>query len=262
MTDDKISKAGKTTPPHKVLVVKSILLAAISMLAVLQLYLPSVVSAQAVTPAPALGLPSPDNDVLPTAVAVSVHGKCELSADGITFAELEKGPILEQGAFIRTSDDSRADLFFRRTGTTVRLQASTEMKIEKMTVTIKDGVPAELTLLDLRTGRIFTFVRSAVAGSILEIRNAAGRSVVEGSGIGRYIITADGTHVSAKGSIIPLKVICEDGVTIIGPGEQFARKEGKMLSAHTSSWVKDMIELDEIQAAGEGLAPDAAMPKP
>ena len=74
-----------------------------------------------------------------------------------------------------------------------------------MTVTMKDGLPIVHTLLDLRAGRIFTVVRSAVAGSTLEIRNAAGRSVVEGSGIGRYIITADGTHVSAKAPSSPLR---------------------------------------------------------
>src|SRR5208283_6226892 len=101
-----------------------------------------------------------------------------------------------QGAIIRTGENARADLFFRRTGTTVRLQAGTEIKLEEMAATVKNGIPSEHTLLDLRAGRIFTVVRSKVAGNIMEIRNAAGRSVVEGSGIGRYIITADGTHVS------------------------------------------------------------------
>jgi len=59
-----------------------------------------------------------------------------------------------------------------------------------MTLTMKNGLPVVYTLLDLRTGRIFTVVRSKVADNTMEIRNAAGRSVVEGSGIGRYIITA------------------------------------------------------------------------
>jgi hypothetical protein len=105
--------------------------------------------------------------------------------------------------------------------------------------------------LDLRKGRIFTVVRSAVVGSTLEIRNAAGRSVVEGSGIGRYIITADGTHVAAKGSVIPLKVIGENGVTVLAAGQQFDKKDGKPFAASPTFWVKDMIELDELQAVSE-----------
>jgi hypothetical protein len=117
---------------------------------------------------------------------------------------------------------------------------------------MKDGFPAVHTLLALRTGRIFIVVRSAVPGSILEIRNAAGRSVVEGSGIGRYIITADGSHVSAQGSAVPLKVIGENGITIIAAGEQFARKDGQMLPQSPNLWVKDLIQLDELQALAEG----------
>ena len=170
--------------------------------------------------------PAQENEAPPSAMTISVHGKCDYSEDGVTFIKLEKGQSVEQGAIMRTGDDARADLFFRRTGTTVRLQAGTEIKLEKMTVTMKDGLPIVHTLLDLRAGRIFTVVRSDVVGSTLEIRNAAGRSVVEGSGIGRYIITADGTHVTAEGSAIPLKVIGESGITIVTAGQQFA-KEGR-----------------------------------
>ena len=168
--------------------------------------------------------------------------------------------ILEQGAIVRTGEDGRADFFFRRTGTVVRLQASTEIKLEKMTLETKDGLPIEHTLLDLRTGRIFTVVRSTVDGSTFEISNAAGRSVVEGSGTGRYIITADGTHVAAAGSVIPLKVIGENGITLVAAGQQFDKKDGKMLAASPTLWVKDMVELDELQATADEA--DAKEPSP
>jgi CheY-like chemotaxis protein len=191
----------------------------------------------------------------PTAVTLSAHGKCAYSMDGVNFSNLFRGVIFEQGTVIRTGDDSRADLFFRRTGTTVRLQAGTEMKIEKMAASVKNDLPVEDTLLDLRAGRIFTVVRSTVAGSTLEIRNAAGRAVVEGSGIGRYIITADGTHVTATGSVIPLKVIGENGITIIAAGQVFAKKEGKVLAASPSAYVNDLIELDQLQAIKDGVNP-------
>jgi hypothetical protein len=127
---------------------------------------------------------------------------------------------------------------------------------------MKAGLPVVHTLLDLRTGRIFTVVRSDVAGSVFEIRNAAGRSVLEGSGVGKYIITADGTHVAAEGSVIPLKVIGKKGITVVAAGQQFAAKDGKMLPVDSNIWVKDLIQLDEVQAASEDLTLDKRTPKP
>jgi CheY-like chemotaxis protein len=237
--------------------VKNVLRVAVSILLV-QLCLTGVSLAQETKPALISPPSSPDSVIQPSAMTLSVVGKCQFSEDGVNFTNLEKGHVFEQGAIVRTGDGARTDLFFRRTGTTIRLQAGTEIKIEKMTLTMKDGLPIVLTLLDLRAGRIFTVVRSEVAGSTLEIRNAAGRSVVEGSGIGRYIITADGTHVAAAGSVIPLKVIGENGITVISAGQQFDKKDGKPLAASPPLWVKDMIELDELQAATE----EPAAPKP
>jgi DNA-binding response OmpR family regulator len=234
--------------------------------ALLLFCLPAVINAQnAIQPPLVLRIASPDSaartnaaqphSVRLHAVALSVHGKCDCSEDGVTFTNLERGDNIEQGAIVRTGEEAEADLFFRRSGTTVRLQAGTEIRLEKIVVTIKDGHLAEHALLDLRKGRIFTVIRSAVAGSTLEVRNSAGRSVVEGSGVGSYIITADGTHVSAVGSVIPLKVIGENGTTIISAGQQFARQEGKMLPVSSRLYVQDLIQLDKLQALTEWTAP-------
>jgi len=228
----------------------------------LQLCLTGSLNAQEKTSDRQSAIQSPDSAAQPNAITISVRGKCDYSEDGVTFSRLERGQGLEQGAIVLTDATARTDLFFRRTGTVVRLQAGTEIRLEKMTLTTQDGLPVVHTLLDLRKGRIFTVVRSAVAGSTLEIRNAAGRAVVEGSGIGRYIITADGTHVSAKGSVIPLTVIGESGITVIAAGEQFASKDGKMPAVSTSLWVKELIELDELQASTEGSVPTEQHPKP
>jgi hypothetical protein len=197
----------------------------------------------------------------PTAATLSVRGTCEYSEDGILFTNFDKTRIFDQGDIIRTGEDGRADLFFRRTGTTVRLQAGTEIKLEKMTLTMKDNLPLVYTLLDLRSGRIFTVVSSKIAGNTMEIRNAAGRSVVEGSGIGRYIITADGTHVAAIGSVLPIKLIRENGITLITAGQQFSKKDGKMLPAD-SEWVQDYIELDQLAAIAEEASAPGTSPKP
>ncbi len=222
-------------------------------LVLLQLCLTVVINAQEAKQSPESQ--SLDGAVRPSAVTLSVHGKCACSEDGVKFTKWKRGHIFEQSATIRTGEKARADLFFRRTGTTVRLQAGTEIKIEQMALTIKDGHPAAHILLNLRTGKILAIVHSAVAGSTLEIRNAAGCSVVEGIGGGRYIITADGFNVSDKGSVSPLKLTGENGITIIGAGEQFARKDGKNLPMSTTLWVNDLIQLDDLQAITEGLAP-------
>jgi hypothetical protein len=196
---------------------------------------------------------------VPQAVTLSVNGQCAYSKDGVTFSELKPGQVFNEGTVIRAGEKSRADLFFRRIGTTVRLQANTEIKLEKMTREMKDGVPALHTLLDLRSGRIFTVVRSLVPGSTLEIRNKAGRSVVEGGGSkGRYIITADGTHVTDKDSTVPLKLVRETGITVITPGQKFEAKEGKVFAVDPSAEVEGYISLDEIQALADELTPAVA----
>src|SRR5688572_7183584 len=110
--------------------------------------------------------PSGDIPDVPQALVLSVHGKCEYSDDGATFTALKAGHVFkQQGAVVRTGEAARTDLFFRRIGTTVRLQSATEVMIEKMSRHMKDGMPVMETLLDLRKGRIFTVVRSLVPGS-------------------------------------------------------------------------------------------------
>jgi hypothetical protein len=195
-------------------------------------------------------------------VALSVLGKCDCSEDGITFTNLERGRIFNQGMIIRTGRDAQADLLFGHGGTTVRLQASTEVRLERIAVTIKDGLMAEDVVMDLRKGRVFTVVRSSVPGSTLAIRNSAGRSVVEGSGVGRYIITADGTNISDVGSVMPLKLIGENGTTIIAPGQQFTKQDGKLLPVSRASCGKDLVQLEELMASTAGLAVGTASPKP
>lgn len=195
-----------------------------------------------------------ETSTVPQAVALAVSGKCEYSDDGTTFTKLKAGHVFKEGAVVRTSGDARTDLFFRRIGTTVRLQPDTDIKLEKMARRLSDGVPVMETLLDLRKGRIFIVVRSLVAGSTFEIRNAAGRSVVEGGGgKGRYIITADGTHVTDKNSVVPLKVFGEKGITVITPGQQFHASDGKLLPLGTPEAEVMLIDLDELDSLAEQL---------
>jgi hypothetical protein len=193
--------------------------------------------------------------VRPNAVAVSIHGKCDCSVDGVTFTNLEHGHTFEQGSVIRTGDSGWADLFFWRTGATVRLQPGTEIKFERMVFGVKAGRPAIDAALELRAGKIFAVVRSANFDSTLEIRNAAGRSIVEGSRVGRYIISADGTDVSDKESAVPLKLLGDNGTTSIAPGEQYTKQGGKTPLVTSTIFVEDVAQLDELQAvAGQPLS--------
>jgi CheY-like chemotaxis protein len=133
--------------------------------------LPAVVPGHAAKQTRRLFLPSHDNTTRPSAIALSVRGQCLYCEDGVRFAQLERGHVLQQGAIVRTGEDARTDLLLKSMGTSVRLQARTEIKLEKMALTIKDGLPAVHTLLALRAGRLFTLVHATVAGSTLEIRN-------------------------------------------------------------------------------------------
>ncbi len=196
---------------------------------------------------------------VPNAIVISVQGRCTFSEDGVAFRDLKAGHALVQGAVVRTGENSRTDIFFRRIGTSVRLQEGTDVKLETMSRQTVAGEPVMKTLLDLRTGRIFTVVRSLIPGSTMEIRNAAGRSMVEGAGgQGRYIITADGTHVADKDSVIPLKLIGETGITIITPGQKFDGKEGKVFPLAAPAAVDDLIAFDEMQSLAEELTPALA----
>ncbi|HEV7923848.1 MAG TPA: response regulator [Verrucomicrobiae bacterium] len=205
---------------------------------------------------------SPDNATRPIAVILSVRGKCDCCEDGAGFGKLERGRVLMQGAIVRTGQDARTDLLFQRTGTSVRLQASTEIRLEKMDVTFEDGQAIAYTLLDLRAGKIFTVVDSTVAGNTLEIRNATGRTVAEKSGVSKCIITADETHVWAEGSNMPIKVRGGRGSTIIAAGEHFAGRNGAMLPISNSSRIKDLIQLDELQAATQSFASEQSSIEP
>jgi hypothetical protein len=204
---------------------------------------------------------SSEDSTVPQALVLSLHGKCEYSDDDTTFTKLKTGHVLKQGAVVRTGDGGRVDLFFRRIGTSVRLQPGTEVVLEKMDRHMSDGEAVMDTLLNLRSGRIFTVVRSHVPGSTFEIRNAAGRSVVEsGEAEGQYIITADGTHVTEKHSAANLKVVGETGITVVSPGMKFSPKDGAMNPVKPKEAVKALIEFDQLDAASEKL--DESKPAP
>src|SRR6185436_14960421 len=99
---------------------------------------------------------------VPQAYVLTVNGKCEYSENGTTFLPLKAGHLFNEGAVIRTTAGGSTDLFFRRMGTTVRVQPGTEIKLEKMERNAPASNPTMHALVDLRTGRLFSIVRSAI----------------------------------------------------------------------------------------------------
>lgn len=159
------------------------------------------------------------------------------------------GRLFKGGTVIRTGEHALVDIFFRGTGTTVRLQPGTEMKIEKMTRLVKDGRPVESTLLDLNRGGIFAIVRSYVPGSKFEIKNAAGRAVVEGGGANAcYLITADASQGTSAEFGAASNVNDKNGLTVVVPGQKFPTRIGEPLPLEPTEAESTLIQFDQLHA--------------
>jgi len=181
-------------------------------------------------------------------VVLLTDGQCLYAEDGAKFHALQVHDVLFEGAVIQTGKGSWSDLFIRRTGTTVRLAPESQMRIARLSEASENGVPVLDTLLELRKGRIFTVVRALAPGSTLEISDAAGHSVIEGGGLGCYMITAPGPDAADKLELTPLRVIGRKGTSVVAPGQSYSAKDGATLSLVPSYWEKMLIQLDELEA--------------
>ena len=175
------------------------------------------------------------------------EGQCLTSDNGVKFRTLHPRDMLFEGAIIRSGPASWCDFFIRRAGTTVRLAPESELKIARLSEATENGVPVMDSLLELRHGRIFTVVRALAPGSTLEITDAAGHSVIEGGGLGSYMITAPANSAD-KLSLTPLRVVNQIGTSVIAPGQNYNAKDGAALSLVPSSWETTLIQLDELEA--------------
>ncbi len=200
------------------------------------------------------------DSALPQAVVLSLHGQATFSPDGKEIKMLKVGEVLNQGAVIRTDPNTRVDLFFRRMAIAVRVTSDTELVLEKMTRSRIGDVLVVQTILDLRKGGIFCFVRGLVADSKFEVKHQIGRSVVEGEGAGGFEIRADSAAVSGRSYFVPLKVISENGTAVIAPGQKFDAKMGKVMRLAPSEEEVTLLQLDELQALNDLLTPQEELP--
>jgi hypothetical protein len=200
------------------------------------------------------------DSALPQAVVLSLNGQSTFSQDSPEFKKLKVGDVLNQGAVIRTDQNARVDLFFRRMAITVRVTSDTELGLETMTKSRQGDVLVVQTILDLRKGGIFCFVRGLVADSKFEVKHKIGRSVVEGEGASGFEIRADSAAVSGRLNFVPLKVISENGTAVLAPGHKFDAKIGKVMRLAPSEEEVPLLQLDELQALNDLLTPPEELP--
>jgi hypothetical protein len=200
------------------------------------------------------------DSALPQAVVLSLDGKSTFSLDGKEFKRMKVGDVLNQGALIRTEQNARVDLFFRRMAIAVRVTSDTELGLEKMTRSWNGDVLEVQTILDLRKGGIFCFVRGLVANSKFEVKHKIGRAVVEGEGPGGFEIRADGAALTGRAYFVPLKVISEHGTAVVAPGQKFDANMGKITRLAASEEEQTLLQLDELQALNDLLTPQEELP--
>jgi hypothetical protein len=206
-------------------------------------------------------IPNVESSSRRNANVLLTHGQCLYSVDGTNFRPLEIHQVLRQGITLQTAKRSWCDFFIRRAGVTVRMAPESEMKIAKLSLTSENGVPIVDTLLELPYGRIFTVVRALIPGSSLQVVDAGGRSVIEGGGLGSYMITAPKPDYGDKLTVIPLRVIGQQGTGIIAPGQEYSAKDGTTFSLSPSTWETTFIHLDELEAEADKAIADPGPPK-
>lgn len=191
----------------------------------------------------------PERDVL----VLNSSGNLRVSMDGKKFKAARRGESYKEGAIFRASGGP-ADLFFRRIGTMVRLMPGAELEVEKLVWHRNaEGRIVKETVLDLRHGRVLTFVRVLFPESKFQVRTEAGLATVAGAGTGRYDIGANGRFVAAKSSSSALKVVVEGEERMVAPGEAYATKHKKLQPIRPSEREMMLIEADELEALAQQL---------
>jgi hypothetical protein len=201
---------------------------------------------------------SPD---APHALVLAAGPQATFSKNGAPFEKLKKGQALTEGSVVRTGDKTVIDLFIRRWGTTVRVTPNTELAFEKLSISSDTNAPSMETSLNLSAGRIFCFLRAPVANGKLEIQTPQGRSQINSASAGRYDIRADGTVVAGKSSFNQVRLLTENGETIVAPGQSFSGKDGIAAPVAPSDAEMLVIEMDQLAALAQKLAVRENPPK-
>jgi len=97
-------------------------------------------------------------------------------------------------------------------------------------------------------------VRALVPGSTIEVKSAAGRAVIGGSGTkDRYSIAADGTEIADRDSDVPLKLVTDAGVRIVPPAEKSLARKSRPLPEDPSETEIALLAADDFESVSEPL---------
>lgn len=165
-----------------------------------------------------------------TAKVLAVQGSAEISTDGTDWKALRRGEALHEGAWIRTSSSSAADLDLGRNGSQLRIMPNSTVALSALTYE-DTGIETIInTQIDLRAGRVLGNVQKLSAASKYEVKSSKAVATVRGT---RYDFQADGRLVVAEGSVVVVSYR-DDGSTItrvVNANEMFTPVSGLVTPA-------------------------------
>lgn len=125
-------------------------------------------------------------------------GSAQYTVDGTSWATLEKGAVLKQGATIKTDAMGVVDLYLGKNGPQVRLAPQTTLALSALTYDEGAGETIITTELGLTTGKIQGVVRKMSAASRYEVKTPVGTCGIRGT---KYEITSTG-RVTVEAGIV------------------------------------------------------------
>ncbi len=165
-----------------------------------------------------------------SAKVVGVQGTAEYSVDGSTWTALKRGEVLREGAMIRTTGASGADLDLGRNGSVLRVMPESSVAFTALTYE-ETGVETVVnTQIQLRAGRVVGHVQKLASTSKYEIKAPKAVATIRGT---RYDMSASGRLVVAEGSVV-IVAYREDGSTVtrvVNANEVFSPVSGLVTPA-------------------------------
>jgi hypothetical protein len=161
-----------------------------------------------------------------SAQAAPQEGKAEVRAvrGTATYTEpggnqaipLKVGAVLKQGSTIKTGANSQVDLFLGVNGPVLRVDASSELGLDKLTFENTGIETVVETQLNLKAGNIIGKVKPLAAASRYEVKTANGVAGIRGTA---FNIFANGVIHVVEGSIVvvyinPITLQASEPVTV------------------------------------------------
>ena len=145
-----------------------------------------------------------------SAKVLALQGAVETSTDGATWTALNRGDSLREGAMIRTTTASAADLDLGRNGSRLRVMPGSTVALTALTYEQTGVETAVNTQIDVRAGKVVGVVQKLSSISKYEIKTAKAVATVRGT---RYSMDASGKLVVAEGSVVVV-AFKDDGSTV------------------------------------------------